>query len=239
MKILQSILLFLLISSSFCYSEMMEKLQKSSSFSDAKIQAMAIIGDLLLSEKYEPAFVAGVLGNINHEGDIGMFESSNYATHPELKPQYLKYMDDLYNYDTKYSGKCITDVSLDAVYKLLKELKGDNWEKGKFGLGCVQWTGGRAYNLVETYKAECENCDKITLEKAIAGEGKMIIKEFKGNFVKVYNSWKSQNISKNTPNAAYNAGVIVCKNYDVPADTENEAQKRGNTAANIYNIITT
>lgn len=238
MKILQSILLFLLISSSFCASAMMQKLQKSSKFTDTKKRTMTIIGDLLLSEKYEPAFVAGVLGNINHEGNIGMFESSNYVSHPELKPQYLKYMDDLHNYRSKYSGKCITDVSLNAVYKLLKELKGESWKKGKFGLGCVQWTGGRTYTLVETYRSECGNCDKISLDKATSAEGKMIIKEFKGDYARVYNSWKSQNSSKNTANAAYSAGYIVCKNYEVPADTENQAKKRGNTARDIYTIMT-
>lgn len=234
-----AILLFLLFSSIFCaqYHEMMQKLDKSSKFSQTKKRTMCIIGTLLL-KKYEPAFVAGVLGNINHEGNIGMFESSNYVSNPSAKPQYLKYMDNLYDYRNKYSGRCITDVSLREVTSLLKKLKANNYERGKFGLGCVQWTGSRTYTLVETYNSECNKCDKITLDQATSAEGKMVIKELEGSHKYVYNSWKNENSNKNTAQAAYNAGYIVCKKYEVPADTERRAKERGNTAKEIYNIMT-
>ena len=78
-------------------------------------------------------------------------------------------MDQTYNYRSKYSGKCVTDVSLRELYKLLQKLKQYNWQKGKFGLGCVQWTGSRTFTLVETYRDVCKNCDKITLDQATAG----------------------------------------------------------------------
>lgn len=98
---------------------------------------MAIIGTLLLNNKYEPSFVAGVLGNILHEGSIGKFESSNYVFNPNAKPSYLKYMDSIYSYRNKYSGKCVTEVSLKELIKLMEKLKKDNYNKGKFWLGCV------------------------------------------------------------------------------------------------------
>ena len=216
-------------------NQMMEKLQKSPKFGEAKKETLAIIGNLLL-ESYEPAFVAGVLGNINHEGNIGIFESSNYKKNP--KPKYLQYMDNSYDYRSKYSGKCITDVSLDELYKLLEKLKKDNWQKGKFGLGCIQWTGGRTFSLVEIYRHECGFKDKISLKQATLAEGKMIINELKGSYIKTYNSWKKNNNNLNSANAAYNAGYLVCKYYEVPADTENQAKIRGNTAKEIYNIMT-
>ena len=236
MKVLSTILLIFLISSTNALHQMMQKLKNSSKFS-GKIDTLVIIGDLLL-QTYEPAFVAGVLGNIYHEGSIGKFESSNYVSHPEAKPQYLKYMDSLYDYRNKYSGRIITNVSLRDVFKLLKQLKADNWQKGKFGLGCVQWTGSRTYTLVETYNAECNNCDRITLDQATAAEGKMIIKELKGSHVNVYNTWKNENSNKNTASAAYSAGYYVCKKYEIPADTENRAKQRGNTAKEIYAVMT-
>ena len=212
---------------------MMEKTPK---FGEAKKKTLSIIGNLLL-ESYEPAFVAGVLGNINHEGNIGIFESSNYKKNP--KPKYLQYMDDLYDYRNKYSGKCITDVSLGELYNLLLKLKEDKWLKGKFGLGCVQWTGSRTFSLVEIYRAECGFKDKISLEKATVAEGKMIINELKGSYINTYNSWKNNNNNNlNSANAAYNAGYLVCKKYEVPADTENQAKIRGNTAREIYYIMT-
>ena len=236
MKALSTILLIFLISSTNALHQMMQKLKNSSKFG-GKTDTMVIIGDLLL-QTYEPAFVAGILGNIYHEGSIGKFESSNYVSNPGAKPQYLKYMDSLYDYRNKYSGRIITNVSLRDVFKLLKQLKADNWQKGKFGLGCVQWTGSRTYTLVETYNAECNNCDRITLDQATAAEGKMIKKELQGGYVHVYNTWKNENSNKNSASAAYSAGYYVCKKYEIPADTENRARQRGNTAKEVYAVMT-
>jgi hypothetical protein len=199
---------------------------------------MSIIGTVLLNKGYEPSFVAGVLGNINHEGNIGMFESSAYISHPEAEPQYLKYMDKLYNYRSKYSGKCVTDVSMNELKKLMEKLKSKNFKEGKFGLGCVQWTGGRTYTLVQLYLHECKNGNKITLDQATTAEGKMIVKEFSGDYKFIYNTWKNENSNVNSANAAYNAGSIVCRKYEVPADYNNKAVTRGNTAKEIYKIMT-
>ena len=103
MKALFAILLILLTSdiSGVVLHEMMKKLKNKSSYSATKTNTMSIIGTVLLNKGYEASFVAGVLGNINHEGNIGMFESSAYISHPEKEPQYLKYMDKLYSYRTK------------------------------------------------------------------------------------------------------------------------------------------
>ena len=131
-------------------NEMIEKLKKSNY---EKKETLAIIGQLLFDNGYETAFVAGVLGNINHEASIGYFESSAYISHPENEPEYLKYMDQNYSYRTKYSGKLITEVSLDELNTLLNKLKNDKWEKGKFGLGCVQLTGERTLNLFKIYRS--------------------------------------------------------------------------------------
>ena len=78
-------LIFLISSTDSALHSMMQKLKNSSKFS-AKKDTLVIIGNLLL-QTYEPAFVAGVLANINAEGTIGKFESSNYVSHPEAKPQ--------------------------------------------------------------------------------------------------------------------------------------------------------
>ena len=66
-----------------------------------KIETSAIIGQLLFDNGYETAFVAGILGKINHEANLGYFESSAYINHPENEPDYLKYMDKYYSYRTK------------------------------------------------------------------------------------------------------------------------------------------
>lgn len=217
---------------------MIKKIENSSKYSAAKKKTMSIIGTLLLNKGYEVSFVAGILGNIYHEGNIGMFESSAYISNPSAEPQYLKYMDSLYSYRTKYSGKCVTDVSMSELSKLMEKLKAKNWKEGKFGLGCVQWTGGRTYSLVQLYLKECGNSNKITLEQATAAEGKMVIEEFSGSYKYIYTQWKSENSNTNSASAAYNAGHIVCRKYEVPADYNTKAVTRGNTAKELYNLMT-
>ena len=231
-------LVLLLIASTFISSHyMIDKLIANGSY-NSKSKTLKIIGNLLFSNGYEAAFVAGVLGNIYHEGSIGKFESSAYISHPELEPQYLKYMDQLYGYRSKYSGKIITEVSMHELETLLNQLKRDGWNRGKFGLGCVQWTGSRTYNLFQVYKSECGGANKITLEQATSAEGKMVINELRNGYSYVYNQWKSNNPNPNTPNAAYNAGHIITMKYEIPADTQNQANKRGRTANDMYNIMT-
>ena len=209
-------------------NEMIEKLKKSNY---EKKETLAIIGQLLFDNGYETAFVAGVLGNINHEANIGLFESSAYISHPEDEPKYLKYMDQYYSYRTKYSGKLITEVSLDELNTLLNKLKNDNWEKGKFGLGCVQWTGERTLNLFKIYRSENNNGDSISFNQATNAEGKLIINEFSNDYKYIYNNWKKENENKiNSENAAYNAASKICLDYERPSDMENKAKTRGNTA---------
>ena len=217
-------------------NEMIEKLKKSNY---VKKETLAIIGQLLFDNGYETAFVAGVLGNINHEANIGLFESSAYISHPEDEPKYLKYMDQYYSYRTKYSGKLITEVSLDELNTLLNKLKNDKWEKGKFGLGCVQWTGERTLNLFKIYRSENNSGDSISFNQATNAEGKLIINEFSNDYKYIYNNWKKENENKiNSENAAYNAASKICLDYERPSDMENKAKTRGNTAKKIYKIMT-
>ena len=217
-------------------NEMIEKLKKSNI---VKKETLAIIGQLLFDNGYETSFVAGVLGNINHEASIGLFESSAYISHPEDEPKYLKYMDQYYSYRTKYSGKLITEVSLDELNTLLNKLKNDKWEKGKFGLGCVQWTGERTLNLFKIYRSENNNGDSISFNQATNAEGKLIINEFSNDYKYIYNNWKAENKNKiNSEDAAYNAASKICLDYERPSYKEDKAKTRGNTAKKIYKIMT-
>ena len=219
------------------YIDMLKKLEKSPTYAP-KINTFLTIGSLLFEKGYETSFVAGILGNIYHEGSIGKFESSTYISNPSAEPQYLKYMDELYGYRTKYSAKFITEVSIKELGILLARLKRDNWKRGKFGLGCIQWTGERTYNLFKIYQQECNNQDRITLDQATKAEGKMVINEFNGEYKYIYDEWKKDNNNTYTSNAAYNAGHIICMKYKVPEDTEKKAKIRGKTAQDMYNIMT-
>ena len=217
--------------------EMMKNLTKSNTYG-GKTNAMTIIGQIMLNSGYEPAFVAGLLANIYHEGNFGYFESSKYVSHPEHKPKYLKFMDDNYDYASKYSGKCVTDININDLKTLCDKLKKDNWNKGKFGLGIIQWTGERTGTLVNYYVAEANGAAKLSMNQVIAAEGKFVMSELKGGYSSIYNDWKKNNANNIcSQNAAYNAASQICLRYEIPANKEQRAVERGNTAKNVFKIM--
>ena len=215
---------------------MITKLMNSAKYISQK-RTLSIIGNLLFDNSYETSFVAGVLANVYHEGEIGKFESSAYSS-GQKKPDYLKFMDELYDYRNQYSGKIITEVSMFNLSVVLDGCRANNWEKGKFGLGCVQWTGERTYSLFLLYQQKCDFNEKITIEQATAAEGEMIINELKWEYSHIYNDWRNANSTKNTDLSAYNAAYNFCIKYEVPDDKENACKTRGNTAKDMYKIMT-
>ena len=219
-------------------SEMTNNISKSDQF-DKKTNAMVIIGNILFNNGYEPAFVAGILANIYHEGNFGFFESSKYVKNPAAKPNYLKIMDEKYDYANKYSGKCVTEVNLKDLKILYDKIKNNKSEKAGFGLGIIQWTYDRTGTLIDLYLEEANGAEKITINQVISAEGKMVMKELRSNQYKsIYDNWKTKNGNNLlSENAAYDAGSQICLKYEVPYDKENQAKKRGNTAKKVFNIM--
>ena len=216
--------------------EMIQKIKNSDKFGE-KRDALFIIGNILVNNKYETAFIAGLLANIKHEGNFGIFESPFYKTKP--KPNYLKIMDEKYNYSQKYSGKYVYNLSLKELKIMCDKLKKDKWQKGKFGLIIIQWNGERTSILVDLYLAEVNNADKINLEQVISAEGKMMIKELNNQYKSIYANWKKDNGNNlNTENAAFDAASKICIQYEIPSQKENKAIERGNTAREIYRVMT-
>ena len=219
--------------------EMVANLQNckdTSVLSSSKKLAMVTMADALLGEGYHPAFVAGVLSNIYHEGTFGKFESSKYSNGGA--PSYLVYMDENYDYRNKYSGKLVyNDISLSELSELLDELSADGW-KGKFGLGSVQWTGGRTKTLVQHYIQEAAGSDTITKDQVIAAEVKMIKSELAGAYKSIYSKWQST-YAENAydDDAAFGSAYRVCVSYEVPATYRSKAIDRGKKAVDIYRIM--
>lgn len=213
------------------------RLNRSLGLSEEKKYAIASMAEVMLKDGYEPEFVAGVLGNIIHEGNVGQFESSNYAAYPQCKPKYLKYMDGEYDYARNFSGNNITKVSLVYLSQLMSQLESDNWNYGKFGLGCVQWTGSRTKTLVDIYLQYSDDGYFINLDQATKAEGKMLSTELSGNYSYVYNSWKNQHYTSKEQ-AAFEAGKVVCIKYEVPSDRYYKAEHvRGPEARKVYRVM--
>lgn len=219
--------------------EMVANLQNckdTSVLSSSKKLAMVTMADALLGEGYHPAFVAGVLSNIYHEGTFGKFESSKYSNGGA--PAYLVYMDENYDYRNKYSGKLVyNDISLSELSELLEELSADGW-KGKFGLGSVQWTGGRTKTLVKHYIQEAAGSDTITKDQVIAAEVKMIKSELGGSYKSIYSKWQTTYAEcMYADDAAFGSAYRVCVSYEVPATYRSKAIDRGKKAVDIYRIM--
>ena len=192
-------------------------------FNDKQI-AMDEAKRRLQKEGYELEFIAGVLANIKHEGTIGIFEYC-YAN-KFSEPAYLQYMENHFDYRRKFSGKTIFDVGISAARELQRGAANSGFA-GKFGLGMIQWTGERTTGLIDSY-AHYASGNIPTQQEAIRAEVNYMADELKNSHSYVYRNWK------NGTRSAYNAGYIVCKQYEVPADTENQARIRGNDATAIY-----
>lgn len=221
-------------------AQIVSNLQNSSLPKKDTLVAMTRV---LLEDGFEPAFVAGLLGNIIEEGACGIFESSAYISRPDLEPDYLVYMDETYDYRNVYSGQYIYNgFSLSEVYGIILELGpgGANGRGSCFGLGCMQWTSyNRIKNLLENYMAAAGEADTITLLQVQQAESITISQELQGTYKKVYTSWQAENPVMNTVDAAFAAGVKVCTSYGIPVgyNTEEVQNTRGGNAAEVYAIM--
>lgn len=209
----------------------------------SKKDTLVAMAQVLLDDGYAPAFVAGILGNILVEGDCGRFESSAYTSNPDAQPDYLRYLDENYDYREKYSYKLIYEgISVKEVYAMILELGpgGANGRGSCFGLGCLQWTSyERIKRLVENYLDVNGNADSITLAQVQEAEGMTVSYELNNTYRSVYTTWQSENADQNTTEAAFAAGVIVCVRYGVPVgyNTEEVQNTRGALAEAVYNVM--
>ena len=209
----------------------------------SKKDTLVAMAEVLLDDGFAPAFVAGILGNIMVEGDCGRFESSAYVSNPDAQPDYLRYLDENYDYREKYSYKLIYEgISVKEVYAMILELGpgGANGRGSCFGLGCLQWTSyERIKRLVENYIEVAGDADTITLAQVQEAEGMTVSYELNNTYRSVYTTWQSENADQNTTEAAFAAGVIVCVRYGVPVgyNTEEVQNTRGALAEAVYNVM--
>lgn len=207
-------------------------------------KAMLYAGEKMLNAGYDEKFVAGVLGNIMHEGVPGQFEKSNYSSHPEMKPEYLKNMDMDFDYTEKYSGKNISEVGIKETVKLQKEASQKkhtetrNGEKresiDQFGLGMFQFTGARTSDVLDAYQTFYNRTkqNNPTKEQCLEIEINFTLKELKSEtYQGIYKSWKKGD------KTAYSAGNEFCKKYENPRDGGSQGIIRGNDAEKIYKVM--
>lgn len=217
------------------YYDLIDKLKNDTTLdisSNKKETLVAAASALFESEtKYKLAFISGILGNIVHEGNFGEFENNNYVSNP--KPDYLVNADAL-GYDT-FAGKNITEFKLSAVKEFDDKCVNSGYS-AKYGLGCIQWTGGRATALLNHYIDLLGIDIKPSKENCYLAETDFMLSELESsNYNYIYNNW-NDNYS-NSSNAAFEAGRLLCLEYERPENMNSASITRGNTSQNIYNIL--
>ena len=236
------------------FSRMMENLARDTTLrvpSDERRHSMVVMGQTLLNEGYEPAFVAGMLANIMREGSFGQFESSNYVTNPSAMPQYLRYFVDNHDYGNRFSNRVITDIdaSLIEIYNMVLNAPGHGDSDNIFGLGVFQWTNRpRILPLLRNYRAVAGDRG-ITLAQVEEAEIKQMISELaSGQHVGGWGGvpwgadlrsvWRSRNNDIDTVAAAGDAGYIITRLYTRPREQAMRASQRRTDAIDIFHVMT-
>ena len=150
----------------------------------------------------------------------------------------LRFGEEKY-YWNHWSGKYIWETDLNEYEAFSDKLNEQKFKTGKFGIGIVQWTGGRTRNLLRKYRKRAgEGNPKITKEQVIDAENEQILEDLQGDYKFVYNNWKKANENaRYCPEAANSAGSLICLKYEIPANKETSAVKRGKRAAEFYKIM--
>jgi hypothetical protein len=212
---------------------------------------MTITGEHLIDNGYDPAFVAGMLANIEGEGNFGQFEGAGSQS-------YLQYFINNHNYSTRFSWKHIyTESNTPATYNTLQEIydmANNSGQTNIFGLGAIQRTNkSRFLSLITTYGAKAGGMSRkiITRVQVIAAENELLIKELSGEGqhtgphpvngrwgFDLLNYWRGEN-SQNLGSeaAAKSAGEIITRLFVRPGNTAAAAQQRGNQAVEIFRIM--
>ncbi len=211
---------------------MLDNIRNGTAVSASKKEACLLAAETLLNKGYEPAFVAGLLGNIVAEGDIGLFEW--YNTGQDYHLNLNGYLQEYYNttYNEMFHGKYIYEMDLNKVYEIVTNLKNMNWRVSQAqanrwsggignriftGVGCVGWSESRLYTMIELYREVCNNRSTITEEEVKKAEALMMVRELSGGYAGVYNNWKSVNVSSlDSQAAAIDAAAKICDNYEKP-----------------------
>lgn len=131
----------------------------------------------------------------------------------------------MYNY---LSSQGFNDAAICGILANINYESGFSTEAvgdGGTSYGICQWHEGRWDNL-NNYCSE-NNLDPSTIE----GQGQYLVHELQTNYSGVYDTLKNV---PNTSEGAYEAAYKWTTDFEVPADTENQANIRGGSASSTY-----
>ena len=221
-----------------------------------RLEAMVIMGQILLNEGYEPPFVAGMLANIMREGSFGQFEGA--TNNPTDIQWYIRYFVNNHDYFSRFSNQAIYNVNatLSEIYNMATNSPDDNI----FGIGIIQNTNrDRILPLLRLYKEIANGNNSITREQVIQAESYNLIRELRSgehtgggglgwgwpggtNNPYLPSIWRERNSNNlHSAEAARSAAELITNSFIRPSTYDNlgirRSVTRGNDAVIIYNIM--
>lgn len=161
---------------------------------------------------YGHNFAVGLMANIYHEGAPGQIEGdwgSSYWDDPRVSDAVRAL-----NY------KVITNVSMvNTMLTVPGDLKG-------IGIGSIQWSGGRRVGILNLYKSRAST---YSADELGAIEVEYMLQELAGSYAGVP--------SKCSGKSASDCASIICKDYESPANENQQAVIRAETARKLEALL--
>ena len=224
---------------------------------------LQIVAASLFAVGMEPAFVAGMLGNMCHEGNVGHLENVNAGTNTgreywdNINACSVDYNGKIYTYKQDFADKHLYEVDYQAYKKLIQQDMDDHSDYNVvIGCGCVQWTHrGRFVRLMGYYDIADQNGDKngqLSYEECLMAETQFMAYELtndypddNGNFYNYYtnvtkaweDAWVNDGKEANSRNSASDAAKRICDVYENPNPNDSHIDERMSDAEDLYDIM--
>ena len=232
---------------------------------NCSVADLQVVAASLFSNNMEPAFVAGMLGNMCHEGDVGHLENVNAGTNNKYE-----YWNDInkcsvpredggdpYTYKNDFADKYLYDVDFDVYKKLVEQAKNDNPNgDNAIGCGCAQWTQRGRHDLLMSYyeaaDAEGDHNGQLSYEECLIAETLCMGYELTHNYTdenknwysyktqvteKWTDDWKEDGAIINTAESASDAAEIICDKYENPDPNNSHIDERKADAESLFNVM--
>lgn len=223
-----------------------------------KIQTLQTMAITLFAEGYDEVFVAGMLGNIYKEGNVGGLEAINDVLEDE-EHQYWARINSI-NLDTLlpvesesdlsscntyydvYSPYKIYEVDFQEYLKLVDLFRNNEKLDSVIGCGCCMWTERNRFNdlmtAYQTADANGDNNKQLSLEECLEAEASLIALELREDtdyrkfHQEVVVAWdETENKTSET------AAILICDEYEKPNEKDRDIDTRINAANDIYSVM--
>ena len=223
-----------------------------------KIQTLQAMAITLFAEGYDEIFVAGMLGNIYKEGNVGGLEAINDVLVDEEHKHWarinsinldtggtIRNENELSNCNTYFdvfSPYKIYEVDFQEYLILVDQFRYNEKIDNVIGCGCCMWTERNRFNdlmtAYQTADANGDNNNQLSLEECLEAEASLIALELREDtdyrkfHQEVVVAWDET--ENKTPTTA---ATLICDEYEKPNEEDRDIETRINAAEDIYSVM--